>query len=107
MLFKSFIISLTVFLFFTSLYAKDKKQLLHFFKEALKLGIKDLGDINNLIDVRTETLLPQYIHDDNHFLNDFLEKCPSGRYRTIQNRSIWGRDSFIRQAALKLNKLVY
>jgi len=42
----------------------------------------DFGDIDNLIDVRTKTLLLQYIHDDNHFLNDFLEKCPSGRYRT-------------------------
>jgi len=26
---------------------------------------------------------------DNHFLNDFLEKCPSGRYRTIKYRSTW------------------
>jgi len=42
-------------------------------KEALKLGIKDLGDIDNLIDVRTKTLLLKYIHDDNHFLKDFLE----------------------------------
>jgi len=78
MLFKSFIISLLTYclpILYTSLYAKDKKQLQHFFKEALKLGIKDLGDIDNLIDVRTKTLLPQYIHDDNHFLNDFLESA--------------------------------
>jgi len=39
-------------------------------------------------------------------LDDFLEKCLLGRYRTIKYRSTWGRDSFIRQAALKLNKLV-
>ena len=109
MLFKSFIISLLTYclpILYTSLYAKDKKQLRHFFKEALKLGIKDLGDIDNLIDNRTKTLLLQYIHDDNHFLNNFLEKCPSGRYRTIKYRSTWGRDSFLRQAALKLNKFI-
>jgi len=45
--------------------------------EAMKEALKDLGNFNNLIDVRTKTLLLQYIHDDNHFLNDFLEKCPS------------------------------
>jgi len=31
-----------------------------------------------------------YIHDDNHLLNDFLEKCPSGRYRTIKYTSTHG-----------------
>jgi hypothetical protein len=51
-------------------------------------------------------LLLQYINDDKHFINDFLEKCPSGRYRTIKYRTTWGRGSFLRQAALKLNKLV-
>jgi len=62
MLFKSFIISILTYclpILYTSLYAKDKKQIRHFFKEALKLGIKDLGDIYNLIDVRTKTLLLQ------------------------------------------------
>ena len=108
MLFKSFIISLLTCCLpiLYTLYAKEKKQLRHFFKEALKLGIKDLGDIDNLIDVKTKTLLLQYIHDDKHFLNRLLEKCPSGRYHTIKYRSTWGRDSFIRQAALKLNKVV-
>jgi len=29
----------------------------------------------SVIDVRTKTLLLQYIHDDNHFLNDFLKSA--------------------------------
>ena len=33
---------------------------------------------------RTKTLALRYIHDDDHFINDCLSLCPSGRYRTVK-----------------------
>ena len=75
MLFKSFIVSLLTYclpILYTNLYAKDKKSLRYFFKEAQKLGIEDAGDI----DKRSKTLIMHFIHDNEHFINDFLEQCP-------------------------------
>ena len=37
----------------------------------------------------TKTLALRYIHDDYHFINDFLPQCPSGRYRTVKYRTMW------------------
>ena len=56
-----------------------------FFKEAANLGL-EVGDLDSLIQKRTKTLAMTYTHDDTHFLNDFLEKCPSGRYWTMEYR---------------------
>ena len=50
-----------------------------FFNDATKLGI-DHPDIDTLIADRTKTLALRYIHDDDHFINDFLSQCPYGRY---------------------------
>ena len=36
-----------------------------------------------------------YIHDDDHFINNFLSRLPSRRYRIVNYRSSWRRDSFI------------
>ena len=52
---------------------------------ATKLGI-DHQDIDILIADRTKTLglhATRYIHDEDHFINDFLSQCPSGHYCNI------------------------
>ena len=64
------------------------------FNDATKLGI-DHPDVDTLIADRTKTLALCNIHDDDHFINDFLSKCPSGRYCTVKYRTMWGRDSFL------------
>ena len=46
-----------------------------------------------------------YQHDDKHFLNSFLEKLPSGRYRSLKNRTAWGKDSFLRHPILMLQDI--
>ena len=42
---------------YTNLFAKDKKSLRYFFKEAQKLNIEDAGDIDNIVDKRSKTTL--------------------------------------------------
>ena len=109
MLFKSFIVSLLTYclpILYTHVFAKDKKCLRKFFKEAANLGL-EVGDLDSLIQKRTKTLAMTYIHDDTHFLNDFLEKCPSGRYRTIKYRSALGKDSFVRHLIHTLNDILF
>ena len=88
MLFKSFIVSLISYclpILYTSIHASDKKCIRKVFKDAIKLGIEHPG-IDALMTEQTKTLAMRYIHDEDHFINDFLEKCPSGRYRTIKYR---------------------
>ena len=109
MLFKSFIVSLISYclpVFFTCLYASDKKSLRKIFNDAIKLGI-DHPAIDTLIADRTKTLALRYIHDGDHFINDFLSQCPSGRYRTVKYRTMWGRDSFLRNLIHVLNHALF
>ena len=109
MLFKSFIISILTYclpILYTSIYAKDKKRLRKFFKDANRLSIENISDLDSIIDNRTKNLILNYIHDDEHFINDLLPKLPSGRYRTMKYRSSWGRDSFLRSMILSLNNIL-
>ena len=109
MLFKSFIVSLICYCLptiFTCLYASDKKSLRKLFKDAAKLGIEH-PDIDTLIADQTKTLALRYIHDDDHFINDFLSKCPSGRFRTVKHRTMWGRDCFLRHLIHVLNDALF
>ena len=108
MLFKSFIVSILTYclpVLYTSIYAKDKKRLRKFFKDANNLNIPNISELDCIIDNRTKNLILNYILDDDHFINDFLQKLPSGRYRTIKYRSSWGRDSFLRNMILSLNNI--
>ena len=53
MLFKSFIISILTYclpILYTSIYAKDKKRMRKFFKEANNLSIHDISDLDSIID---------------------------------------------------------
>ena len=71
-------------MFICPLYASDKKSLL------LSLALIIIHpDIDTPIADQTKTLALRYIHDDYHFINDFLPQCPSGRYRTVKYRTMW------------------
>ena len=108
MLFKSFIISILTYclpVLYTCIYAKDKKRLRKFFSLGDKLGIQNIGDLDSLMDKRSMNLIMNYIHDDEHFINDFLPKLPSGRYRAMKYRSTCGRDCFLRSIISTLNKI--
>ena len=89
---------------FTSIYSRDKKALRKFFKQGDRLGL-DIGDLDSVISKRTKNLALQIIHDDEHFLNSFLEKLPSGRYRSLKYRTAWGKDSFLRHLILILQDI--
>ena len=105
MLFKGSIISILTYclpILYTSIYAKDKKRLRKFFKDANRLSIDNISDLDSIINNRTKNLILNYIHDDEHFINDLL----SGRYRTMKYRSSWGRDSFLRSMILSLNNIL-
>jgi len=109
MLFKSFIMSRIAYclpIIFTCIYASDKKAIRKIFKDGSKLGIEYLN-IDLLIQKLTKELAIKYIIDYDHFINNFLSQCPSGRYRTIKYRGAWGRDSFSRHLVNTLNELLF
>ena len=60
-----------------------------FFKQGDRLGL-DIGDLDSVISKRTKNLALQTIHDDEQFVNNYLEKLPSGRYRSLKYRTAWG-----------------
>ena len=92
-------------IFFTSIYASDKKCIRKIFIDGIKLGIGHPG-IDALMTKQTRTLAMRYIHDDEHFINDNLDKCPSGRYRTMNYRGTSGRDCFLRHLIHTLNSIL-
>ena len=65
-----------------------------FFKEADRHELPGISDLDKIIDKRTKTLIMNYIHNEEHFINDFLEQQPSSRYRTLKDRSARGKDGF-------------
>jgi hypothetical protein len=67
----------------TSIYASDKKHICKLVKGAIKLGIEH-PDVDALMTTQTKTLALRYIHDEDHVINEFLNKCSSRRYRTIK-----------------------
>ena len=62
------------------------------FKDAEKLGIDDIDNLDTLVSKRSKNLMLQLVHDNEHFIHDFVEKCPSGRYRHMKYRTSWGKD---------------
>ena len=110
MLFKSLILSVITYclpIFFTSIYASDKKCIRQVFIDGIKVGIENPG-IDALMTKQTRTLAMRYIHEDEHLINDFLDKCPSGRcrYRTMKYRGARGRDCFFRHLIHILNSIL-
>ena len=65
-----------------------------YLKEAERHELLGISDLDKIIDKRTKTLIMNYIHDEEHFINDFLEQLPSSRYRTLKDRSARGKDGF-------------
>jgi len=90
---------------FTCIYASDKKAIGKIFKDCSKLGIEHLNI--DYIRKLTKELAIKYIVDNDHFINNFLSQCPSGRYRTIKYRGAWDRDSFLRHFVNTLNELLF
>ena len=108
MLFKSFIISLWTYcllILYTSVCAKDKRDLRKIFNDGGSFGLFNIDTLDNLMDKRAKTLILNIIHDDNHIINDFLHKLPSGRYRSMKYWTALGKDSFVRHSILTLQKI--
>ena len=108
MLFKNVILSILTYcipILYPCVYAKDKRPMRKLFKEADKHELPGISDLDSIIERRTKTLIMSYIHDDEHFIHDFLEQLPSGRYRTLKYRSAWGKDCFLRAMIHSLNDI--
>ena len=85
--------------------SQRKRPMRKLFKEADKHELPGISDLDSIIERRTKTLIMSYIHDDEHFIHDFLEQLPSGRYRTLKYRSAWGKDCFLRAMIHSLNDI--
>ena len=51
---------------------------------------------DTLISKRMKSTALKLFHDDDHFINSIIERCPSGRCRLFKTRTAWGTDSFYR-----------
>ena len=75
-----------------------------FFEDADRHELPGISDLNTIIDKRTKKWIMSYIHDEEHFINGFLEKLPSGRYRTLKYCGAWGKVCFLRSM---IHSLIY
>ena len=110
MIFKSFVISLLMHclpILYTSIYARDKKSLRKVFHDASNLGLDGVGDLDTIVKQRTKSIILRSFQDDDHFIHDFIERCPSGRLRHVKYRSSWGKDCFLRQMCIMLNDILF
>ena len=62
--------------------------------------------IDALMTEQTKTLAMRFIYDEDHIINDFLDKCPSGRYCTVKYSGAWGRDCSLRHLIHTLNNIL-
>jgi len=83
MLFKSFIMSRIAYclsIIFTCIYASDEKAIQKIFKDCSKLGIEHLNIDLHIQKLTKEPAIKYILVDNDHFINNFLSQCPSGRY---------------------------
>ena len=109
MLFKRFVVSLLMYclpVLHTSIYAKDKKLLRKVFNDAKNFWL-DVGDLDTIVKQRTKTIIMCCFSDEDHFIHNFLECCPSGHLRHIKYQSSWSKDCFLRQMCITLNGIFF
>ena len=105
MLFKSFVVSFLMYflpVLYTSIYARDKKLSRKVFHNAKNLGL-DVGDLNVIVSQRTKSISMCCFAEENHFMHDFPERCPSGCPRHVKYCRSWGKDCFLRQMCIMLH----
>ena len=92
---------------YSSMYQRDKKDMRKIFKDAIALGL-DLGyDFDSLVQSHTQNRIMQIYSDNEHFMQSFLERCPSGRLRHPKYRTSWGKDSFLRHMCIHINNTIF
>ena len=103
MLFKSFIISFLTYclpILYPSIYAKDKKRLQKFFKDANHLDIQNISNLERIVDNWTKNLILNYIYYDyEHFMNEFLPQEDVEQWNTgpLGERQLLAHHDFIPQ----------
>ena len=110
MLFKSFIVSLIMYcrpVRYPAMYQRDKKDIRKISKDATSLGLELGYDLDSIVNNQTKSSIMQIYMDDEHFMQEFLERCHSGRLRhtTCKYRTAWGKDCFLRHMCIYINKM--
>ena len=62
------------------------------FKDATSLGLELGYDLDSIVNNQTKSHIIQIYMDDEHFIQEFLERHPSGRLRHPKYRTAWGKD---------------
>ena len=91
--------------YLTQIFSVHSTPIWKVFKDDIKLGMENPG-IDALMTEQTKTLAMRFIYDEDHINNDFLDKCPSGRYCTVKYSGAWGRDCFLRHLLHTLNNIL-
>ena len=89
------------------MYQCDKKDIRKIFKDATSLGLELGYDLDSIVNNQTKSRIMQIYMDDEHFMQEFLERCPSGRLRHPKYRTAWGKDCFLRHMCIYINKTVF
>ena len=53
-------------------------------KDAEKLSLDDIDSLGTLVSKNTKNFMLQLVHDNEHFIHGFVERCPSGRYQYMK-----------------------
>ena len=53
------------------------------FQDAKNLGL-DVDNLDAIVRQRTKSIVMCCFADENHFIHDFLERCPSGHVKTVK-----------------------
>jgi hypothetical protein len=106
MLFKSFILSLIMYclpVLYPAIYQRDKKDMRKIFKDASSLGLQPNYDLDTVVKTHLKNRVMQIFTDDEHFNQNYLKRCPSGRLRHPKYRTALGKDCFLRQMRIYIN----
>ena len=110
MMFERFIVSLIMYclqVLYPAMYQRDKKDILNIFKDATQLGLELGYDLDPIVNNHTKSRIMQIYMDDEHFMQELLKHCPSGRLRHSKYRTPLGKDCFSYHMCIYINKTVF
>ena len=80
---------------YPAMYQRDKRDIQKIFKDATSLGLELEYDLDSLVNNQTKSRIMQIYMDDEPFMRELLERCPSGRLRHPKYQTAWGKDCFL------------
>ena len=88
---------------YPAMYQHDKRDIRKVFIVANSLGLELGNDLDSLVKDHTKSRIMQIYMDNEHFMQELLERCPSGRLRYPKYSTAWGKDCLLRHMCIYIN----